>query len=82
MNEENIDSICNEAVLPYGQPIHICVKYYEFTSMCDCPDKYIKFTEWLCVLNCCSEYTGVFVTDAEINCDEDIDLPFISFSSL
>ena len=29
------------------------------------------------MLNCCSEFPGVFVPDEEMNCDEDVDLPFI-----
>ena len=47
--------------------------------MCDCPDKDIKFPKWSCVLNYCSECTDVFVPDAEMNFDEDVDLPFIYF---
>ena len=47
--------------------------------MCDCPDKDIKFPKWSCVLNCCSECTDVFVPDAEMNGDEDVELKFIQF---
>ena len=31
------------------------------------------------MLNCCIECPVVFVIDEEINCDEDVDLPFICF---
>ena len=38
-----------------------------------------KFSKWSCVLNCCSEFPGVFVTNSEINGDGYLDLPFIHF---
>ena len=41
--------------------------------------EYIKFPKWSCVLNCCSECPGIFVTDAEINDEDDVNLPFIQF---
>ena len=47
--------------------------------MCDFTDKYIKSPKWSCVLNFCSECPGVFVPDAEINFDEDVNLPFNNF---
>ena len=47
--------------------------------MCYFPDKDIKFPKWSCVLKCCSECPGVFVPDAEINDEDDINLPFIVF---
>ena len=39
-----------------------------------------SFPKWSCVLNFCGECPGFFVPDAEINCEEDVNLPFISFS--
>ena len=65
--------------LPYGEPIHPCAKDASFTSMCDFPDKYMKFLKRSRVLNFCSECPGVFVTDAEISCEEYVNLPFICF---
>ena len=51
--------------------------------MCDFTDKDTKFPKCSCMLNGCSECTGVFVPDTELNGDEDVKLPFIhSFSSL
>ena len=47
--------------------------------MCDFPEKYIKFPKWSCVLNCCSECPGIFVTDAEMNDEDDVNLPLIQF---
>ena len=38
-----------------------------------------NFSKWSCVLNCCSEFPGVFVTNSEINGDGYLDLPFIHF---
>ena len=35
------------------------------------------FPKWSCVLNCCSECTGVFVLDAEMNDEDDANIPFI-----
>ena len=37
--------------------------------MCDFPDKAIKFSDLSCVLNCCSECSGIFVTNTEMNGD-------------
>ena len=35
--------------------------------MCEFPDKYIKYPNWSYVLNCCSEFPGVFDPDASMN---------------
>ena len=48
-------------------------------SMCDCPDKDIKFPMWLFVLKFWCECTFVFFPDAEMNGDKDTYLPFIIF---
>ena len=32
-----------------------------------------------CVLNCCSGFPGVFVTDSEIYDEDDVNIPFIRF---
>ena len=48
--------------------------------MCEFFDKDIKYPKWSCVLNCCSECPGVFVPNAETNCDQDVGLPFIHFN--
>ena len=50
-----------------------------FSSMCEFPDKDIKFPKWSCVLNFCSECPGVFFPEAEINYEEDVNLPSIHF---
>ena len=42
LNEENIASIDGEFVWTNVEIIHPRDKYDEFSSMCDCPDKYIK----------------------------------------
>ena len=34
---------------------------------------------WSCMLNFCIGCPGVFVTDAEIICEEDVNVPFIYF---
>ena len=39
-----------------------------------------NLTKCQCVLNFCSECPGVFVSDAEINCEEYMNLPFLSFN--
>ena len=66
-------------MLPDGEPIHTRAKYSALSSMCDFPDKDMKFPKWSCVLNCCSECPGVFVTHEEINCEEGVNLPLICF---
>ena len=66
----------SEVLLPDRETIHPRAKYSAFSSMCDCPNKYIKFTKWPCVLNCCSKCHSVLVPDAKVNDDEDVDLPF------
>ena len=63
--------------LPCEEPIFPCAKDAAIQSMCDCPEKYIKFTKWSCVLMFCSEFPGLFVNGAEMNGDKDMDLPFI-----
>ena len=40
---------------------------------------YIKLPNCSCVLNCCSEFPGVFVPDVEINDRVGVNLPFIRF---
>ena len=47
--------------------------------MCDFPEKDIKFSKCSYVLNYCSECTGLFVIDAEINDEDDTNIPFIIF---
>ena len=47
--------------------------------MCDFTEKYFDLTKLSCVLNCCSEYPGVFVPDEEIIDEDDLNLPFIQF---
>ena len=42
-NTENIASVYSDIVLPGGESIHPCAKDAEFSSMCDCPEKYIKW---------------------------------------
>ena len=79
MNAENISSRYSDVVITDGEPINPHDKDSAFYSMCDFPDKDIKFPEWSYVLNCCSEFSGVFVPDSEMNDDEDTDLPFIIF---
>ena len=48
-------------------------------SMCDFPDKYIKFPKWPCVLNCYSERPSVFATDEDMNGSKYVYLTFIIF---
>ena len=36
-----------------------------------------NFPKWSCVLICCSECPICFVPDVEINCEEDVNIPFI-----
>ena len=43
---------------------------------------YIKFPKWLYVLNYYSDSTGIFIPDAEMNDEDDVNLPFIIFLSL
>ena len=38
-----------------------------------------NFPKYSCVLNCCSECSGFFVPDADINCKEYLNLSFICF---
>ena len=66
MNAVNILSRYSDVVLPDREPIHPRAKYATFFSMCEFPDKDIKFPKWLCVLNGFSEFTGVFVTEPKI----------------
>ena len=66
LNAENIESRYSEVGLSDGEPIHTRSKDSAFESMCDCPEKYIKFTMWSCVLNFFSECPGVFFTDTEM----------------
>ena len=57
----------SDVVLLYGELISPCAKDTVSASMCNFPDKDIKFSRWLCVLNCCSKCPVVFVPGAEIN---------------
>ena len=50
-----------------------------FVSICGFTENISNFSKWLCVLNCCSGFTVVFVPGAEINGGEDTQLPFIYF---
>ena len=77
LNVENIASRYIEVVLTDGEPIHTCAKDSEFSSMSDCTNKYIKFPNWSCVLKCCSECPGVFVTDSEMSSNKDVEILFI-----
>ena len=43
INTCNTVYMYSKAILPYGVPIHTHTKDYEFSSMCDCPVKDIKF---------------------------------------
>ena len=79
LNEENIFSRYGDVVLPDREPTQPCAKYSSFANMCDFPEKYTKLPKWSCVLNCCSECPGVFVPDAEINYEDDVNLPFVLF---
>ena len=79
LNAENILSRYRDVLLPGGEPIHPRSKYAAFAIMCDFTYKNIKFTRWSCALNCCSECPSIFVPDSEINCEEDVNLPFINF---
>ena len=79
MNVENTASIYSGVILPCGEPIHHHSKDSALVSMCDCPDKDIKFPMWLFVLKFCCECTFVFFPDAEMNGDKDTYLPFIIF---
>ena len=48
--------------------------------MCTCPENYIKFTKVVIIrLIVFSEYPGVFVPESEINYDENMNPPSISF---
>ena len=67
----------SDVVLPDGESTHPRAKDYIFSSMCCFPEKYIKFLNVSSVLNCFSEYPGVFVPNVEINYEDDVNLPFI-----
>ena len=71
--------IYSKVLLPDGEPINQLSKDASFVIICDCPDKYIKFPKWSCVLNCYSECPGIFFPGEEMNCDKNVDLPFIKF---
>ena len=43
LNAYNITSRYSEVVLNYGEPIYPHSKDAKFYSMCECPDKDIKF---------------------------------------
>ena len=47
--------------------------------MCDFSGKDTNFPKWSCVLNCCSECTGVFVTYTEMNDEDDVNFSLIVF---
>ena len=79
LNAENVSSIYSEFALPDIELICPCFKDASFASMFECPDKYIKFSKCSCVLNFYIECPGLFVTDADINGDKDVNLPFIYF---
>ena len=79
LNAETIFTMYSDVVLPDGELKYPRSKYDEFYSMCDFPGKGIKFPKWLCVLNCCIEFTGVFVCDEEIINEDGVDLRFILF---
>ena len=79
MNAENISSRYSDVVLPDREPIYPREKYAVFSSMCEFPDKDIKFPKWSCVLNCCSECHGFFSPHTEINLWEVVNLSFICF---
>ena len=51
LNAENVFSMYGDVVLSDGEPIRPRAKYASFASMCDFPDKEIKFPKWSCVLN-------------------------------
>ena len=80
LNKENIVSTYSDVVLPDRATIHTCDKLTSFTIIHEFTDKYIKFLKCSCVLNCCSECPGVFLRDAEIIGDKDMDLPLIIFN--
>ena len=63
-----------EAVLIDIGPILLHAKYAAFSSMCDCPDKCTTLPQWVCVLNRCRKCPCIFVPDAEINYNEDMEL--------
>ena len=63
-NVKNIFYRYSDVVLPDGESIHPLAKEATFSSMCDFPERYIKFPKCSCVLNCCIEFPGVFVLDA------------------
>ena len=75
LNAENIASRKSEVLLPYKEHIHKSSKYSSFAIMSDCTEKYTKFIK---VINFCIECPGVFVLDAEINNNEDMELPIFS----
>ena len=50
LNAENIDPTYSGVVSPDGELINLCAKDAEFSSMCDCPEKYIKIPKvFMCV---------------------------------
>ena len=77
LKTKNIASMYSKFVLPDGEPIFPCSKQYLFKHLCDYPDKDVRLPKYSCVLNCCIEFPGVFVTDSKINCDNNMDSPFI-----
>ena len=50
-----------------------------FEIMCDCPDKDIKLKIGQVFWKKISDCPGVYIPDADINDDEDMELPFICF---
>ena len=50
-NTNNISSIYSETLLPNGENIHLCAKYYACASMCYCLIIYILFINRSCELN-------------------------------
>ena len=78
MNTETIFTIYIDVVLTHGESIHPCAKYSAFYILCDFLEKYIKFPNWSCVLNCYSERPGVF-SGAEVTDEDDAYILFILF---
>ena len=60
LNAENIFFGYGNVLLPDGEPIHTRATDNAFSSMCNFPEKGIKFPKWSCGLNCCCEFPVVF----------------------
>ena len=79
MDAENNSSRSDDVVLPDGEPIISRAKDYSFSSMCDFPENISNLPMWSCVLKKFSECLCLFVTDAEMNCEEYLIITFIIF---